>query len=239
MEELRDRVTRGDLVLDVRRLLEKGADDHLAWIRTNIRNALAQRGRDAVAVAALTGLAPGTVRGFLNGRPSSIRNVLLIAEAIGHTLAELDQPPVLFAQRDPSDTGRRAAEGAIGPSLLAFDESAAAMAILLPDGRIVKVNRRLRQLLGYEEGDLVGSPAATYLVDAESDRAERQADLAAGDVMPQRVRRLRRKDGSLVTAVTSAVVVRDDDGQPRYVIARAAPTRAPAEGVGGELSEQA
>lgn len=233
MEELRDRATRGDLVLDVRRLLQTGADDHLGWIRENLRQALYRRGRDAVAVAALTGLAPGTVRGFLNGRPSSIRNVLLMAEAIGFTLAELDQPPselVVGAHDAPAEPAGKG----IGPSLLAFDESTAAMAILLPDGRIVKVNRRLRDLLGYEEGELIGSPAATYLADADSDRAQREADAAAGDVMPQRVRRLRRKDGSSVMAATSAVIVRDDDGQPRYVIARATPTGVAPEAPTGE-----
>lgn len=34
---------------------------------------------------------------------------------------------------------------------------------------------------------------------------------------------LRRKDGSLVDAVQSAVVVREDHGEPRYVIARGVP----------------
>ncbi len=98
MDDIRERVVRGDLVADVRRLLQSGAADHGAWIRENVRHALRARRQDAGAVAALTGLAPGTVRGFLNGRPSSIDNVLLIAEAIGHTLATLDQPPAQFRQ---------------------------------------------------------------------------------------------------------------------------------------------
>jgi hypothetical protein len=55
-----------------------------AWIRENVRDTLRARRQDPGTVAALTGLAPGTVRGFLKGRPSSIDNVLLIAE--GHRL---------------------------------------------------------------------------------------------------------------------------------------------------------
>ena len=34
---------------------------------------------------------------------------------------------------------------------------------------------------------------------------------------------LRRKGGSLMSAVSSAIIVRDEGGQPRYMIARAAP----------------
>src|SRR5687768_10831905 len=98
-DELRDRIARGDLVHDVRRVLQRGAEEHAQRLRDNIRHALAARRQDAVAVSALTGVAPGTVRGFLNGRPSSIRNVLLIAEAIGYTLAELDQSPEAFRSR--------------------------------------------------------------------------------------------------------------------------------------------
>jgi PAS domain S-box-containing protein len=161
------------------------------------------------------------VRGFLNGRPSSIDNVLLIAEAIGYTLAELDRPPDEFRQAEGS---RDATSGAaMGASLLAFEESPTAMAIVLLDGTIVKVNGKMRRLLGYDDGDLIGASAATFSASGEEALAERRDELAATDAAHARVSKLRRKDGTLVSAVTSALVVRDDDGQPRYVIARASP----------------
>lgn len=222
MDELRDSVIRGDLVQDVRRLLQSGAEDHGNWLRENIRYALVARREDTVAVSALTGLAPGTVRGFLNGRPSSINNVLLIAEAVGFTLAELDRPSEQF--REHVDAGRDGAEGgAIGASLLAFDESPTPMAIVLLDGRIVKVNRQLRELLGYGEGELVGAHESKFSAGSIEDRAEQKDVLETTDTIHGHVTQLRRKDGSLVTAVTSALIVRDMEGQPRYVIARAAP----------------
>jgi PAS domain S-box-containing protein len=178
---------------------------------------------DAVAISALTGLAPGTVRGFLNGRPSSIDNVLLMAEAVGYTLAELDQPPEAFRKHvDARSDG--IADTAIGASLLAFDEAPTAMAIVLLDGRIVKVNRRLRDLLGYEDGELVGTAASTLSLISDVARAERDSELATTGAIHSRVSRLRCKDGSIVKAVTSAVVVRDQTGEARYVIARAAPS---------------
>jgi len=230
MDELRERLMRGDLVQDVRRLHQSGAEDHGRWLRENLRHALTVRREDAVAVSALTGLAPGTVRGFLNGRPSSINNVLLMAEAVGYTLAELDRSPEDFriyvqARRDGADGG------AIGASLLAFDESPTAMAIVLLDGTIVKVNRELRELLGYEEGELVGAPAATFSTSSDEDRTERRDELDATDAIHRRASQLRRKDGSLVDVVSSAIVIRDQSGEPRYVIARAALAEAhgPAE----------
>jgi hypothetical protein len=120
VDDIRDRVVRGVLVADVRRLLQSGAADHGMWIRENARHALRIRRQDPGAIAALTGLAPGTVRGFLNGRPSSIDNVLLIAEAVGYTLAKLDQPPEQF--RQSIDDRRDGADGAITSAVVAREE---------------------------------------------------------------------------------------------------------------------
>ncbi len=222
MDELRDRVTRGDLFQDVRRILQRGAEDHAQWLRDNIRYALAARDQDAVAVSALTGVAPGTVRGFLNGRPSSIRNVLLIAEAIGYTLVDLDRPPEEF-QRRVLEEGNEEDGSAIGPSLLAFETSSTPMAVVMLDGTFVKVNRQLRDLLGYAESELIGASGEDFAVRSDDDRARRKEDLAAGDTIPARMVQLRHKDGSLISVMSSALLVRDEDGQPRYVIARAAP----------------
>jgi len=222
MDELRARLTRGELVNDVRRLLQGDAEDHGRWLRENIRHALALRREDAVAVSALTGLAPGTVRGFLNGRPSSIDNVLLIAVAAGYSLSELVRPPDEFRQRADARLGGTDA-AAIGASLLDFDASPTAMAIVLLDGTIVKVNRQMCELLGYAEGELIGAPSATFSTTSDDSRAERRDELEASDAVHGQITELRRKDGSLISAVTSALMVRDQQGEPRYVIARAAP----------------
>ena len=238
MDQLRDSIARGDLVQDVRRLLQSGAEGHGRWLRENLRHALSVRRQDAVAVAALTGLAPGTVRGFLNGRPSSIDNVLIIVEAVGYALAELDQPPEQF-RRHVQARLDGVAGGSIGASLLAFDASPTPMAITLINGKIVKVNRELRELLGYDDGELIGQPASTFSVSSDAQLAERTDELAATDVTQGRVTQLRRKDGTLVSVLSSAVVVRDQDGLPRYMIARAAPAeedghvRAAVHGAGG------
>ena len=222
MDQLRASLTRGELVQDARRLLRADAADHGRWVRENLRHALLARRQDAVATAALTGLAPGTVRGFLSGRPSSLDNVLLMAEAVGYTIADLDRAPEEFRQWMEAPSVRGDGSG-IGASLLAFDEAPAAMAIVLVDGTIVKVNRELRTLLGYEEGEMVGASAQTFSLRGERERAEWRDELLSTDALSTRATQLRRKDGSIVNTVTSALLVRDADSEPRYVIARAAP----------------
>lgn len=220
MDELRDRLMRGDIVHDLRRLLRSGAEDHGQWIRTNLRQAIRDRRQDAVAISALTGLAPGTVRGFLNGRPSSLDNVLLIAQATGYTLGDLDREPDEFRARSGvPPIGQEA--GALGASLLAFDESPSPMAITLMDGTILKVNRALRELLGYEEAELIGSSGVMLSASTEADRSTRSGELVTTGEVRGRVTKLRAKDGTQVPAITNAVVVRDEDGLPRYVIGRA------------------
>jgi hypothetical protein len=54
-------------------------------------------GQDAVTISALTGVAVGTVRGFLGHTDTSIKNVLMIAVALGLTVADLERPPEEFA----------------------------------------------------------------------------------------------------------------------------------------------
>jgi PAS domain S-box-containing protein len=232
MDQLRESIARGDLVQDVRRLLQGSAEDHGRWLRENLRHALVVRRQDAVAISALTGLAPGTVRGFLNGRPSSIDNVLTIIEAVGYTLAELDQPPEQFRHHVQARLDG-VVGGTIGASLLAFDASPTPMAITLADGKVVKVNHELRDLLGYEDGELIGEPASRFSASSAERLAERTDELTTTGATPGRLTRLRRKDGSLVSVVSSAVVVRDREGEPRYVIARAVPSDLDGTGDGG------
>jgi hypothetical protein len=55
-------------------------------------------GQDAVMISALTGIAVGTVKGFVGDTDTSIKNVLMIAVALGVTVADLERPPTEFAE---------------------------------------------------------------------------------------------------------------------------------------------
>src|SRR3954469_18137700 len=94
---MRDQLADGTLVTEIRKLIDTGAVERLGWIRTNTRTAMAATGQDAVTLSALTGVAVGTVRGFLEHTDTSIKNVLLIAMALGLTLADLERDADEFA----------------------------------------------------------------------------------------------------------------------------------------------
>jgi len=95
---VREELAGGTLVSEVRRLIETGAADRLRWIRANTRTAMVATGQDAVTISALTGVAVGTVKGFLGNTETSIKNVLMIAVALGLTVADLERPPEEFAE---------------------------------------------------------------------------------------------------------------------------------------------
>jgi len=126
------------------------------------------------------------------------------------------------ATHDLGDPGFDVACTAEG--LLAFENAALPLAVCDPGGRIVMCNRTLRALLGYELDELLGMPvgevvAADHdgLYKSWSDRLDDDAER----VTPERRFSLWRKDGSCVPVRASSVLVEDNEGHVRYVIARA------------------
>ena len=95
---MREELADGTLVSEVRHLIDTSAGERLRWIRANTRAAMAAMGQDAVTISALTGVAVGTVKGFLGNTETSIKNVLLIAVALGLTVADLERPPEEFTE---------------------------------------------------------------------------------------------------------------------------------------------
>jgi hypothetical protein len=93
---VREQLADGTLVSEVRRLIDTSAVQRLGWVRSNARAAMAATGQDAVTISALTGVAVGTVKGFLDHTDTSIKNVLLIAMALGLDLADLERQPDEF-----------------------------------------------------------------------------------------------------------------------------------------------
>ena len=107
---MREELAGGTLVTEVRRLIETGAAERLRWIRANTRTAMVAMGQDAVTISALTGVAVGTVKGFVGTTDTSIKNVLMIAVALGLSAAELERPPAEFAEVMASRRAPRAEE---------------------------------------------------------------------------------------------------------------------------------
>lgn len=89
---------RAGLLPGVRRLIRASADERMGWMRDNLQALMRATDHDAVAIQALSGVSPGTVRNFLRGTDSAIGNVVLICLALGVSLGDLERPPDEFRE---------------------------------------------------------------------------------------------------------------------------------------------
>ena len=120
---------------------------------------------------------------------------------------------------------RKKAELALGDSEArlrrTFDLAASGIAHVGLDGRFLKVNRRLCEMLGYPEDELVGRTAEDLT--HPEDRgvsAPALARMRAGELATTRFeKRYVRKDGSMVWAHVSVALVRGSNDVPEYEIA--------------------
>jgi PAS domain S-box-containing protein len=104
----------------------------------------------------------------------------------------------------------------------AFEHAPIGVAIVSPDGRWLKVNRALCDLVGYSEAELLARSfqEITAPEDLESSR-EKMRQLIAGETRSFQIeKRYIHARGHLVTALTSVSLVFDRQGQPSYFIAQ-------------------
>jgi diguanylate cyclase (GGDEF)-like protein/PAS domain S-box-containing protein len=105
----------------------------------------------------------------------------------------------------------------------AFEDAGLPMSLYGTDRRIVKVNRALCEMLGYREDQLLGRDAAWFLHSEQLGNAnERITDLLSPDTPDsyRRDTRYVRADGSSVWAHVTSSLIRDDDGEPLYVVSQ-------------------
>ncbi len=101
-----------------------------------------------------------------------------------------------------------------------FDQAAVGIAHVGPDGRWLRVNRKLCDILGYAPDELMGLTFqdVTHPDDLEADLAQVRR-LAAGEVGTYSLeKRYVRKDRSPVWANLTVSLVRTPEGQPKYFI---------------------
>jgi PAS domain S-box-containing protein len=105
---------------------------------------------------------------------------------------------------------------------LAFDEAPIGVALVGTDGRFLRVNNILCEMVGYSRDELTGLTfqAITHPEDLDIDLALLQ-QLALGEIPRYQLdKRYIRKDGPLVDVTLSVSVVRGRDGAPIYYIAQ-------------------
>ena len=101
-----------------------------------------------------------------------------------------------------------------------FEQAAVGLAEVAPDGRWLRVNQRLCDIVGYSTAELT---ALTFQdithpedLDADLDQVRR---MLAGEIETYKMeKRYVRKDGSLVWVNLTVGLVRDESGQPKYLI---------------------
>ncbi len=106
---------------------------------------------------------------------------------------------------------------------LAIDEAPIAMAICALDGRYLRVNHVLCEIVGYTPAELTGMSfrAITHPDDVDTDVSLAE-QLARGEIPRYGLeKRYVRKDGSLVEVMLHRSIVRRPDGAPLYYIVQA------------------
>lgn len=105
---------------------------------------------------------------------------------------------------------------------LAFDEAPIGVALISTDGRFLRVNNALCEMVGYSPDELTGLTfqAITHPDDLDLDLVLAR-QLTRGEIPRYQLdKRYIRKDGSFVDVTLNGSVVRDPDGAPIYFIAQ-------------------
>lgn len=101
-----------------------------------------------------------------------------------------------------------------------FEQAAVGIAHVAPDGRWLRVNGKLCEILGYEKAELMGGSfqELTLPEDLQSDLQHVQRLLQGEEAHYVLEKRYRRKDGETIWARLTVSLVRDESDQPDYFI---------------------
>ncbi len=192
-----------------------------ALLGTPIIDRVGPESRDVVQkrIARIAETARGV--GFLEEQFVRLDGSTVVVEVAAVPFVSADRKAVQVLARDISE--RKRAERARLESeerlRATFDEAGVGMAELAADGRLLRVNSRLAELLGWPADRLVGHGLQEYL---DSDRARHAA--LRGELLAGARRSVetdacfRRGDGSQVFVRCTESAVRDAEGHVRYSI---------------------
>jgi two-component system, cell cycle sensor histidine kinase and response regulator CckA len=147
----------------------------------------------------------------------SERDIALLQDLAASAVTEIELRREM-AQRGQAESGRRENEEQLYST---FEQAGVGMALLSLDGRWVRVNRALTELLGSPPEDLLGFPAEarTHPEDVAADH-EALRLLLAGEARSYTVeKRYTLPSGDFVWALVSMSLVTGPDGQPSHLIA--------------------
>ena len=104
----------------------------------------------------------------------------------------------------------------------AFRDAAIGMALVGTDGRFLQVNRSLRKILGYSEGELLEKTfqEITHPDDVEADVVHLHQLLTGELETYQKEKRYFHKEGYVVQVLLSVSLVHDEKGKPLYFVSQ-------------------
>lgn len=173
-------------------------------------------------VRPLAGLAR-TVRHIGAGEHSARADVTGSAEFQAVATEVNAMADALEGQINALEEAQRELRGAQERFRAAFEEAPVAMALTAPDETLVQVNAPMVQLLG-RSADELASKALTELTHPDDRPVSQMAldrALRTGSRMYRTERRYLRSDGSTVPSLTNVAIMRDDDGEPEYLVVHA------------------
>ncbi len=142
---------------------------------------------------------------------------LSMAEDLGRRTAAAIENARLYQTIQTSEQELRQSEERFRS---AFEQAAVGMAHLALDGRYLRVNNRLCEILGYPREELLQKTfmELTHPDDLEADLEQMERQVAGEIVHHGMEKRYIRKDGSILWANMTASLVRGEDGSAKYGI---------------------
>ena len=125
----------------------------------------------------------------------------------------------LLISESQADEALRASEARFEAT---FEQAAVGIAQLSLDGRWLRVNRKLCEILGYSRGELLALDFQSFIPQPDTAAADIESvrQLLANEIDSYaREKRYRRKDGSFVWINHTVSLARKPNGEPDYIIA--------------------
>jgi PAS domain S-box-containing protein len=178
------------------------------WFTTRSQGPFAGRGLDSALLRSQTFVGIATVTSLL---VAAVRSEQRDAEE-----AQANLRDVLDTQRRQAEALREAEERFRG----AFDNAPIGMALVAPDGRWLRVNRAVSEIVGYDEHEMLqrNFRDITHPDDLEAD-LEAVSRMLSGEIRSYQIdKRYIHRDGRIVWITLSVSLVHDRDGEPLYFV---------------------